>query len=204
MRNAKRPIFGRMPAAASQGAKQDHAKPKAEKVKAKWSARILRQGSLTGPAFIEFTFPTKGGGVSHFRTNHSDLRSRHLNQLLDQFSNYLPIFPSDVAPTDKAQGQFIQALVVKASDSIELLPEQTGFVDRDIFVTNSEILRSDGTRRPVPRPDGVERHTFVDTKGTLEGTTDLVLKLAKKSTYLAFGIGVALAAPPKLCEPAST
>ena len=119
-----------------------------KKIRAKWSARILRQGSLTGPASIEFTFPTVGGGISQFRANHSDMRSRHLNALLDRFSNYLPIFPAEVGPTDKAQGQFIQELVAKASNSIELLPERTGFVDAATFVTHTEILHADGTAHP--------------------------------------------------------
>jgi len=123
------------------------------------------------------------------------MRSRHLNQLLDQFSNYLPIFPPDVDRTDKAQGEFIQELVAGAANSIELLPERTGFIDADTFVTHSEILHADGTRTPVPRNNDPARQAFVDTKGTLQGTTDLVLKLANESTYLAFGIGVALAAP---------
>jgi Domain of unknown function (DUF927) len=165
----------------------------ATRIRAKWSARILRQGSLTGPAFIEFTFPTKGGGTSQFRANHSEMR--HMKTLLDEFSNYLPIFPADVGLADKAQGQFIQDLVADTSNAIELLPERTGFVDAATFVTHTEILHADGTRTPVPRNNDAASHTFVDTKGTLQGTTDLVLKLANKSTYLAFAIGVALAAP---------
>jgi hypothetical protein len=193
MQNAKNSKVCRKHATASKNTNQDPAKRKTENVTAKWSARILRRGSLSGPAFIEFTFPTEGGGASHFRTNYSDLRNRHLNQLLDQFSNYLPIFPKDVADTDKAQGRFIQALVTSAC--VELLPEQTGFVDKNTFVTHSEILRADGTRRPVSQHNDMDSHTFVDTKGTLKGTRGLVLKVAKKSTYLAFAIGVALAAP---------
>jgi putative DNA primase/helicase len=195
MRNAKHSVSDRKSNSARHPSPSDRKAEKAKRIRAKWSARILRQGSLTGPAFIEFTFPTKGGGTSQFRANHSDMRSRHLNTLLDQFSNYLPIFPADVDRTDAAQGQFIQELVAGTSKSIELLPERTGFVDPDTFVTHSEILRADGTRTPVPGNNDARRHTFVDIKGTLQGTTDLVLKLANESTYLAFGIGVALAAP---------
>jgi putative DNA primase/helicase len=195
MRNAKHSVSDRKSNSAPHPSPSDRKAEKAKRIRAKWSARILRQGSLTGPAFIEFTFPTKGGGTSQFRANHSDMRSRHLNTLLDQFSNYLPIFPADVDRTDAAQGQFIQELVAGTSKSIELLPERTGFVDPDTFVTHSEILRADGTRTPVPGNNDARRHTFVDIKGTLQGTMDLVLKLANESTYLAFGIGVALAAP---------
>jgi hypothetical protein len=35
-----------------------------DKIRKKWSVQILRRGSLTGPAFIEFKFPTQGGGLS--------------------------------------------------------------------------------------------------------------------------------------------
>jgi hypothetical protein len=190
MRNAKHPFNS-----AHHPSPTDRRAKKAKRIRAKWSARILRQGSLTGPAFIEFTFPTRGGGTSQFRANYSDMRSRHLNQLLDQFSNYLPIFPTDLDRTDAAQGEFIQKLVAGASKSIEILPERTGFIDAATFVTHTEILRADGTRTPVPRNNDPTAQPFVDTKGTLQGTTDLVLKLAVESTYLAFGIGVALAAP---------
>jgi Domain of unknown function (DUF927) len=171
----------------------DQKTSKAKKVRAKWSARILRKGSMTGPAFIEFTFPTRAGGTSQFREDHCELRSPQMKQLLDQFSNYLAIFPPDLDRTDNAQRQFIQKLVAKAA--IELLPERTGFVDANTFVTHSDILRADGTRAPVPRPTDIVTHAFVDTKGTMRGTKDLVLKPATQSTYLAFGIGVALAAP---------
>jgi hypothetical protein len=195
MKNTKHSISRHKSRSARHPSSSDRKARKARRIRAKWSARILRQGSLTGPAFIEFTFPTKGGGTSQFRANHSNMRSRHLNTLLDQFSNYLPIFPADVGLTDKAQGQFIQELVAGAANSIELLPERTGFIDAATFVTHTEILHADGTRTRVPRNNDPARHTFVDTKGTLQGTTDLVLKLANESTYLAFGIAVALAAP---------
>jgi hypothetical protein len=78
---------------------------------------------------------------------------------------------------------------------IELLPDKTGFVDADTFVTHGEILHADGRRTSVPRLSDTAGESFVDTKGTVEGTTEHVLKLANESTYLAFGIGVSLAAP---------
>jgi hypothetical protein len=98
------------------------------------------------------------------------------------------LFPADFGLTDNAQGQFIQELVAGASNSIELLPVRTGFVDAVTFVTHTEILHADGTRTPVPRNNDPASPTFVDTKGTLQGTTDLVLKLATESTYLAFAL----------------
>jgi hypothetical protein len=179
---------------SSHSATADKEARKAKKeIREKWSVRVLRRGSLTGPAFIEFTFPTKGGAASRFRSAYDKMR--HLKNLLDEFSNYLPIFPTDIDETDAARGAFIQDLVARASGTFELLPERTGFVDADTFVTWSDILHADGRRIPVPGDDNSVKHKFADSKGTLQGTTDLVLKLANESTYLAFGIGVALATP---------
>ena len=163
-----------------------------DKIRKQWSARILRHGSLTGPAFIEFKFPTQGGGLSELSVRHSDMR--HNKQLLDQFSDYLPIFPADVGKSDTAQFEFIKRLVSSAASSIVLLPDATGFIDISTFVTHSEIIHADGSRSARPRLSEAESPVFADIKGTREGARKL-LKLARYSTYLAFGIGVALAAP---------
>ncbi len=170
-------------------------KDKPSSKRAKWKARVLRRGSLTGPAFIEFTFPTKGGGESVLRTAYSNLGRRHIGHLLDQFADYLPVFPADAAKTDDAKYKFIKRVVDAVSGAAELLPDRTGFIDRSTFVTHSEILHADGARVPVPRDLSPDAPRFDDTKGTPQGTTDLVLSVAKQSTYLAFAIGVALAAP---------
>ena len=55
---------------------------------------------------------------------------------------------------------------------------KTGFVDPDTFVTHCEILQADGRRAPVPRLNDTTGKSFIDTKGSLEGTTEHVLKLA--------------------------
>jgi Domain of unknown function (DUF927) len=162
------------------------------KIRKKWSVRILRRGSLTGPAFVEFRFPTQGGGLCELAIRYSDLR--HTNTLLDQFSDYLPIFPADVGTASTAQCEFIRGLVSSAASSIVLLPDRTGFIDLDSFVTHSEIIHADGTRTACPRLIETETPAFADIKGTAEAARDL-LKLARYSTYLAFGIGVAVAAP---------
>ena len=162
-----------------------------DKIRKQWSVRILRHGSLTGPAFIEFKFPTQGGGLSELTVRNSDLRH---NTLLDHFSDYLPIFPTDVGTADPARCHFIRGLVSSAASSIALLPDATGFIDIGMFVTYSEIIYADGTRRVRPRLSETETRAVVDIKGTREGARKL-LKLAGYSTYLAFGIGVALAAP---------
>jgi hypothetical protein len=166
---------------------------KGENIRTKWSARILRQGSLTGPAFIELSFPTRGSGESQIHAPYSDIGNRHKNHLIDELSNLLPIFPSEVGGDEKAQIEFIRKLAGVAP--IELLPNKTGFVDADTFVTHCEILHADGSRTSVPGLNDTAGKSFTDTKGTLEGTTELVLKLANESTYLAFAIGVSLAAP---------
>jgi hypothetical protein len=164
----------------------------ADEKRTKWSARILRQGSLTGQAFIELTFPTRGGGESQIRTAFSNIGNRHKNHLIDELSDLLPIFPPDVGGDEKAKIKFIRVLVTGAP--IELLPDKTGFIAVDTFVTHSEIIRADGRRTAVPKQRDAEEHKYTDTKGTLEGTTELVLKPANESTYLALAIGIALAA----------
>ena len=163
-----------------------------DKIRRQWSVRILRRGSLTGPAFIEFKFPTQGGGFCELTMRNSDLR--HTNTLLDQFSDYLPIFPADIGVTNNAKCEFIRRLVSSNGSSIVLLPDATGFIDIRTFVTHSEIIDADGTRKARPRLSEAETSTIVDIKGTPKGAREL-LKLARYSTYLAFGIGVALAAP---------
>jgi hypothetical protein len=161
-----------------------------------WSVRRYRAGTLTGPVFIEFKFPTEGGGFSRLCVPNSDLR--HMNSLLDKFADYLPIFPSHVPSTEADQRQFIQGLASSGCAPLELVPAGTGFVDRNTFVTHGELIRADGTRVPRPRLEDLNSPRFVDVRGTPEGARQSVLKLARYSTSLAFAIGVELAA----CLPA--
>ena len=161
-------------------------------IPAKWSARKLRAGSLSGPAYTEFTFPTEGGGISRLCLPYSELR--HPERLLDQFANRLPIFPPEVKLTDNSQSYFIRKLAARTG-SIELVPDRTGFVDKDTFFTYGEKIRSDGTRTPVASLNELTSEPVEDVKGTLAGTNDCILQLAPHSSYLSFAIGVALAAP---------
>jgi Domain of unknown function (DUF927) len=162
------------------------------KINHQWSVRRYRVGSLTGPVFVEFKFPTEGGGFSCFCVPNSDLR--HMNTLLDNFADYLPIFPSDVPSTDAGQSQFIQSLASSGAAPLVLAPTSTGFVDRNTFVTHGELIRANGTRVPRPRLDAADSAALTDVKGTSEGGRQSVLKLARYSTYLSFAIGVELAA----------
>jgi hypothetical protein len=189
MKTTKHPIpsserESKRPHERSRGPMDDNAPPK-------WSARILRKGSLVGPASVELTFPTRGGGGRHFSAPYSEIR--HRKTLVDKLLDLLPIFPLHVGANPTSQAEFVHKLVDAAP--IELQPDKTGFVDAETFVTHCEIIRADGSRAPVPSQGGAPVKSFADTQGTLEGTTKLVLKLANESTYLAFAIGVALAAP---------
>jgi Domain of unknown function (DUF927) len=163
-----------------------------DKQQTQWTIRRYRVGTLTGPAYIEFKFPTEGGGTSQLCVPNSDLR--HANVLLDQFANLLPIFPEDVAATDAGHKQFIQDLVASGKAGLELVPTSTGFIDQNTFVTHGEIIRADGTRFARPRLDWSDSPAFIDVVGTAEGARASILKLARYSSYLAFAIGVELAA----------
>ena len=159
----------------------------------KWSVRRFRIGSPSGPAAVEFTFPTEEGGVGQLRVAHSELR--HPKRLLDEFSNHLPVFPTTLKSDDQSRFQYIQDLVDSHTGEIELVPAKTGFLDKNSFATHSEVLTAGGRRREASRLAINEAHQFADLPGSIAGTTNDILKLGKYSTYLVFGIGVALAAP---------
>lgn len=157
-----------------------------------WTIRRYRVGTLSGPAYVEFKFPTEGGGTSQLCVPNSDLR--HPNALLDEFANFLPIFPNDVPATDTAHKKFIHDLVGSGNAALELVPTSTGFIDQNTFVTHGEIIHADGSRVARPRLHASDSPGFVDVAGTAEKARASVLKLARYSAYLAFAIGVELAA----------
>src|SRR4051812_24346048 len=78
--------------------------------KPKWSVRRFRFGTLTGPASVELSFPTEGGGVSKIMVQPSELR--HQTKFLDRLSNHLPIFHKDVGASDNARFDFVTKLVL--------------------------------------------------------------------------------------------
>ena len=47
-----------------------------------------------------------------------------------------------------------------------LLPDATGFIDIETFVTYSEIIHADGRRKARPRLSETETPEVVDIKGT--------------------------------------
>ena len=156
-----------------------------------WAIRRYREGNLGGRAYIAFAFPTEGGGRGDLRVSHSLLR--HPKDLLDEFADHLAIFPSELPTDDKTRTEFLRALVSADTGPIEWVPNRTGFHDKTTFVTRNEIVRADGkTNARLCKVDGEDQ---LNQKGTKRGERRGVLKLARRSTYLAFGIGVALAAP---------
>jgi Domain of unknown function (DUF927) len=162
------------------------------RIRSQWSIRRFRAGSPEGAASVEFTFPTEGGGTSKILIPHRELR--HDRALMDLFADRLPIFPSKVWPSDASQLQFIRGLVSSYKKPFELIPDRTGFIGLGAFATFTEIVCADGRRQPIPQTHPSEPPTFTDVRGTREGTNK-ILKLARCSTYLACGIGVALACP---------
>jgi hypothetical protein len=162
------------------------------RIRSQWSVRRFRAGSPEGPASVEFTFPTEGGGTSRILIPHRELR--HDRALMDLLADRLPIFPSKVGTTDKSRLHFIRDLVSSYNGPFELIPDRTGFIGLDGFATYTEIIYADGRKQPIPQSHPLERLVFTDVRGTREGTKQ-ILKLARRSTYLAFGFGVALACP---------
>lgn len=166
---------------------------KQDKIRTQWAVRRFRIGSPSDPAFVEFSFPTEDNGIGRLRVSHSELR--HPRRLIDELSNRLPTFPADVELSDHGLMQFIRELIDSHAGKIELIPARTGFIDGTMFATHGDIITAGGTKRAIPVPAADGASTTMDVRGTLDGTRRGVLKLARQSNYLAFGIGVALAAP---------
>lgn len=157
-----------------------------------WSVRRYRLGSADGPAYVEYLFPSEGGIRCRVCVPHSKLR--HKGKLLDEVADRLPIYPPGVGYSDSDRIAFLRDLA-QGTGKIEIIPSRTGFLDRHFFVTCSEIVGHDGLRKPRPTVTDPDPLAAPDVKGTLDGSKAEVLKLARKSTYLGFAIGVALAAP---------
>jgi hypothetical protein len=160
-----------------------------------WKVRLFRSGSHSGPVFIDFSFPTRDGRTNEICIPYSELR--HKARLLDQLANCLPLFPREIGPKDSDRFAFIQELVeAQGDDSIDIEPDRTGFFDQHTFVTFREIIKSDGTvkdRHLLNDPSNLQPHD--DVRGSLKEAKRTVLKLARKSTYLAFTMGVGLTTP---------
>jgi hypothetical protein len=170
-------------------------RPRVDDVEHQWKVHVFRFGSHAGPVFVDFSFPTRDGRTNEIRVPYNDLR--HRGRLLDELTNRLPLFPRQIGSTDRDRFAFIQELVTShGDDRIGIEPDRTGFFDQRTFVTFSEIIHSHGTIRPrrVLGRSSSSQH-YQDLRGSLKGAKNTVLSIARKSTYLAWVIGVALATP---------
>ena len=156
-----------------------------------WSAKTYREGSASGPASIEYSFPTQDGGTGKLRIPLSELR--HPKRLLDQFFDLMPVFPRAVGDSDELRVQFLKELQARMRGPVEIMPTRTGFIDLSSFARWNDVIRADGKPRPLAKVTSGE--PVIDNQGTWSGSNRDVLRLARRSTYLAFAIGVALAAP---------
>ncbi|MGA7452077.1 MAG: hypothetical protein WBW73_12620 [Rhodoplanes sp.] len=112
---------------------------------------------------------------------------------MDKFADFMPVFPANAGVSDAKRVAFIRQLVANDQAPVEIVPAQTGFIDKNTFATHAEILRADGSRTRIKQVEpGLGNPSAF--KGSRQGTTNDVLRLATRSTYLAFGIGVELAA----------
>jgi hypothetical protein len=155
-----------------------------------WQAKLFRRGDANGPAFIDYTFPTEDGGKGRLQVPRSEIR--HRRRLLDRFCDLLALFPAGTAD-DKTRLAFLEKLASRNHGKVEVFPTRPGFVTKDCFAMWNVLIHADARRTPIPPTDG--KAAFSDTKGSFAGSDKNVLRLARHSTYLAFAIGVAFAAP---------
>jgi hypothetical protein len=148
-------------------------------------------GAASAPIRLIFKFPTEDGSTAELALPPSELR--HPKRLLDRFADFMPVYPAKAGITDRGRVKFIERMVNGRGTAVEFVPDRTGFIDRNTFATHAEILRANGSRSTIPLEVTGDRAS--PFKGTLDGTISNVLKPAQCSSYLAFGIGVALAAP---------
>jgi Domain of unknown function (DUF927) len=158
----------------------------------RWSVRRLRVGAASAPIQLIFKFPTEDGSTAELSLPPSELR--HPKRLLDRFADFMPVYPAKAGVTDSQRVRFIERMVNGQRTTVEFIPDRTGFIDRNTFATHAEILRPNGSRSTIPQLEATADRP-PPFKGTLDGTISNVLEPAQCSSYLAFGIGVALAAP---------
>jgi hypothetical protein len=155
-----------------------------------WQAKLFRRDDANGPAFIDYTFPTEDGAKGGLQVPRSEIR--HRRRLLDRFCDLMALFPARTAD-DKTRVAFLERLASRNHAKVEVFPTRPGFMSKDCFAMWNVLVHADGRRTPIPPTDG--KAAFSDTKGSFAGTDKNVLRLARHSTYLAFAIGVAFAAP---------
>jgi hypothetical protein len=155
-----------------------------------WQAKLFRRGDANGRAFIDYTFPTEDGAKGRLQVPRSEIR--HCKRLLDGFCDLMALFPAGTA-NDEARIAFLEKLASRHHGKVEVFPIHPGFMNKDCFAMWDFLIHADGRRTPIPSSGG--KAAYSDTKGSFAGSDKNVLRLARHSTYLAFAIGVAFAAP---------
>jgi hypothetical protein len=157
----------------------------------RWEAKLFRRGDANGPAFIDYTFPTEDGGKGRLQVPRSEIR--HRRRLLDRFCDLMALFPAGTAADDESRIGFLEKLASRHDGKVEVFPIHPGFMSKDCFAMWDVLIHADGRRTPIPLIGG--KAAYPDTKGSFAGSDKNVLGLARHSSYLAFAIGVAFAAP---------
>lgn len=152
-----------------------------------WDVRLLRDDG--DRVWVQFHFPTHDGRRGVVTVANSLLRPRSFQKLLDEISDRLPMFPDDVGEDESKQLQYLKSLV--QTDKLEWMPSRCGFHDAATFVSHGEIIHP-RERQPRPTISGSHSHT---QNVAFRVADNSVLQLAYHSTYVAFAVGVALAAP---------
>lgn len=168
---------------SSEGRRDDHVAT----APVQWQVRLYRDSADC--VFADFTFPTEDGRNSHLHVPVSLVRSP--KKLLDAMADRLPAFPPAMSGDDGCKVDFMRSLVAAAHDSVVWMPTRTGFHDPTTFVSHDEIITA-VDRKTRHRPEQLAHPVRT---GTAAGERDGVLRLAKRSTYVSFAIGVALAGP---------
>lgn len=115
----------------------------------------------------------------------------NIKRVLDTIENYAPVYPKEIGADAAARSEFLRELFSRDSGPIELISDRKGFLRPGLFLGHGLHVR-DGELRQPPNP----HETFgPDLHGRLMETHCRILSLAEVSDYLAFGIGIALAAP---------
>ena len=117
------------------------------KVDRQWSIRRVRVGRASGPVRLIFEFPTVDGSTAELALPPSELR--HPKRLVDKFADFMPVFPANAGVSDAKRVAFIRQLVANDQAPVEIVPAQTGFIDKNTFATHAEILRADGSRTRI-------------------------------------------------------
>jgi Domain of unknown function (DUF927) len=113
-------------------------------------------------------------------------------KLLAEIEDYVPLYPKQVGSSEAARLKFLRDQVTSLKGPIPVIPDRKGFIRKGLFLGHGAIVR-DG-KIEAGGPELLHSDGSNDLRGTALGTQTRILQLAEVSDYLAFGIGIALAA----------